>query len=54
MILIGGRDQSLSRMPYDAERGGAHGQDVEDWLQAGRELLANYDKAGLKRKVAAV
>ena len=36
------------------ERGGAHGLDVEDWLQAERELLGNYDKAGLKRNVAAV
>jgi hypothetical protein len=31
------------------ERGGAHGQDVEDWLQAERELL---EKLGLKAKAA--
>jgi hypothetical protein len=24
------------------ERGGAHGQDVEDWLQAERELVEKY------------
>jgi len=24
------------------ERGGAHGQDVDDWLQAERELSENY------------
>ena len=36
------------------ERGGAHGQDVEDWLQAERELLEKYGKAGLKGKAAAV
>ena len=36
------------------ERGCAHGQDVEDWLQAERELLGKDDKAGLKQKVATV
>jgi hypothetical protein len=37
------------------ERGGAHGQDVEDWLQAERELLVEkYGKTGLKAKAAAV
>jgi hypothetical protein len=35
------------------ERGGAHGQDVEDWLQAERELLEKYGKTGLKGKAAA-
>jgi hypothetical protein len=35
------------------ERGGAHGQDVEDWLQAERELLEKYEKMGLKAKAAA-
>jgi hypothetical protein len=35
------------------ERGGAHGQDVEDWLQAERELLKKYGKTGLKGKAAA-
>ncbi len=33
------------------ERGGAQGQDVEDWLQA--ELLGKYEKTGLKAKAAA-
>jgi hypothetical protein len=36
------------------ERGGAHGQDVEDWLQAERELIEKYEKTGLKAKAAAV
>ena len=36
------------------ERGGAHGQDVEDWLQAEGELLGKYEVPGLKRKAAAV
>jgi hypothetical protein len=35
------------------ERGSAHGQDVEDWLQAERELLEKYGKKGLKAKAAA-
>jgi len=35
------------------ERGGAHGQDVEDWLQAERELLEKYGKTGPKGKAAA-
>jgi hypothetical protein len=35
------------------ERGGAHGQDLEDWLQAERELLEKYGKTGLKRKAVA-
>jgi len=34
------------------ERGGAHGQDVEDWLKAERELLAKSGKTGLKAKAA--
>ena len=35
------------------ERGGAHGQDVEDWLQAECELVEKYSKMGLKQKAAA-
>jgi hypothetical protein len=35
-------------------RGDAHGQDVEDWLQAERELLEKYGKTRLKPKAAAV
>ncbi len=34
------------------ERGGAHGQDVEDWLKAERELLEKSGKTGLKAKAA--
>jgi hypothetical protein len=37
-----------------AERDGAHGQDVEDWLQAERELVEKYGKPVQKAKVAAV
>ncbi len=36
------------------ERGGAHGQDVEDWLQAERELVEKYGKPVQKAKAAAV
>ena len=36
------------------ERGGAHGQDVEDWLQAERELVEKYSKPVQKAKGAAV
>ena len=35
------------------ERGGAHGQDVEDWLQAERELVEKYGKPVQKAKAAA-
>jgi hypothetical protein len=35
------------------ERGGTHGQDVEDWLQAECELVEKYAKPGLKAKAAA-
>jgi len=36
------------------ERDGAHGQDVEDWLQAERELVEKYGKPVQKAKGAAV
>ncbi len=36
------------------ERGGAQGQDLDDWLQAERELLEKYGKTGRMAKVAAV
>jgi len=36
------------------ERGGTPGQDVEDWLQAERELLEKRGKAAGKTKSAAV
>jgi hypothetical protein len=35
------------------ERGRAHGQDVEDWLQAERELVEKHGKPVQKAKVAA-
>jgi len=35
------------------ERGGAHGQDVEDWLQAERELVVKYGKPSQKARAAA-
>jgi hypothetical protein len=34
------------------ERGGAHGQDVEDWLQAERELVEKHSQPGQKAKAA--
>jgi hypothetical protein len=37
-----------------AERDGAHGQDVEDWLQAERELVEKYGKPVQKAKATAV
>ncbi len=35
------------------ERGGAHGQDVNDWLQAERELLEIHGKTGRTAKATA-
>lgn len=36
------------------ERGGAQGNDVEDWLQAERELLERHEKTSRMSKAAAV
>jgi hypothetical protein len=36
------------------ERGGAHAQDVEDWLQAERELLEKQGKTGRTSRAAAI
>jgi Protein of unknown function (DUF2934) len=36
------------------ERGGAHGRNVEDWLEAERELVEKHEKTALKANVAAV
>jgi hypothetical protein len=35
------------------ERGGAPGQDVDDWLQAERELVEKYEKTTSKAKTVA-
>jgi len=35
------------------ERGNAQGHDVEDWLQAERELLENYRKTGRMARLSA-
>jgi hypothetical protein len=35
------------------DRSAAHGQDVEDWLQAERELVEKYGKPVQKAKAAA-
>jgi hypothetical protein len=35
------------------ERGGAHGQEMEDWLQAERELVEKYGKPVQRPKAAA-
>lgn len=34
------------------ERGGTHGQDVDDWLQAERELIAKHADTSQKVKAA--
>jgi hypothetical protein len=36
------------------ERGGAHGHDVDDWLQAEHELSEKYANSGRKTKTATV
>ena len=36
------------------ERGGTHGHDVDDWLQAERELNQKYAKTGRTTKAATV
>ncbi len=36
------------------ERGGAHGNDLEDWLQAELELIEKYGKTGQTGKAAGV
>ena len=36
------------------ERGRAHGEDVEDWLRAERELVEKYTKPVQKAKATAV
>ena len=35
------------------ERGGAHGQEMEDWLQAERELVEKYGEPVQRAKAAA-
>ena len=36
------------------ERGGTHGQDVDDWLQAERELVEKYSQPVPKARAATV
>ena len=36
------------------ERGGAHGNDLEDWLQAEAELIEKYGKTGQTAKATGV
>ena len=36
------------------ERGGTHGQDVDDWLQAERELVEKYSQPVQKARAATV
>jgi hypothetical protein len=43
----------LSAYQIYVERGGAHGQDVDDWLQAERELVEKYGRRDQKAKAAA-
>jgi Protein of unknown function (DUF2934) len=48
-----GEEIELRAYQIYIERGGAHGQDVEDWLQAERELVEKYGSRGQKAKAAA-
>ena len=49
-----GEEIELRAYQIYVERDGAHGQDVEDWLQAERELVEKYGKPVQKAKAAAV
>ena len=50
-----GEEIELRAYQFYIERGGAHGQDVEDWLQAERELaVEKYGKPVQKAKAAAI
>ena len=48
-----GEEIELRAYQIYIERGGAHGQDVEDWVQAERELVEKYAKPVQKVKAAA-
>jgi hypothetical protein len=48
-----GEEIELRAYQIYIERGGAHGQDVEDWVQAERELVEKYDKPVQRAKGAA-
>ncbi|MFY9530829.1 MAG: DUF2934 domain-containing protein [Candidatus Acidiferrales bacterium] len=39
---------------FYVERGGAHGHDMDDWLQAERELFEKYQETGRTAKAAVV
>jgi hypothetical protein len=43
-MAAGPTEEEIRRRAYEihCERGYAHGQDLEDWLQAERELKAKY------------
>ena len=46
--------EEIELRAYQIERGGAHGQDEEDWLQAERELVEKYGKPVQKAEATAV
>jgi Protein of unknown function (DUF2934) len=48
-----GEEIELRAYQIYIERGGAHGQDVEDWVQAERELIEKYGKPVQRAKAAA-
>jgi Protein of unknown function (DUF2934) len=48
-----GEEIELRAYQIYMERGGAHGQDVEDWVQAERELVEKHGKPVQKAKAAA-
>ena len=47
-----GEEIELRAYQIYIERGGAHGQDVEDWVQAKRELVEKYGKPVQRAKAA--
>ena len=49
------RDEEIEVRAYQIylERGGAPGHSVDDWLQAERELIENYEKTTSKAKAVA-
>jgi hypothetical protein len=48
-----GEEIELRAYQIYIERGGAHGHDVEDWVQAKRELVEKYGKPVQRAKTVA-
>lgn len=45
--------EDVARRAYDLflSRGGQHGQDIEDWLEAERQLASTGARAGARRRI---